>query len=245
MIVICFQSLYYYDMPTEYAKFHDERFQALDEAVLAAIGRASLDLGAASILEVGPSDWAAGDVFRGFGRQAVLGFDVSDPETHGGHLSADGFSALPTERHVADLNSCIDPNGIDPFDVIIFAETLEHLHRPAEFVLSGLKNLLTENGVIVLQTPNFACIANRIKLLLGKNPQDTLRDTDSNPGHIREYTPKELRKACDVAGLDVDACRMSNYFTSQLVRRAIKDMLPPSMHDGVTMTLSQIVEPSS
>ena len=56
-----------------------------------------------------------------------------------------------------------------------------------------LKNLLTENGILLVTTPNAATIMKRLILLLkGKNPYEKIRCIAENPGHYREYTMNEL-----------------------------------------------------
>lgn len=65
------------------------------------------------------------------------------------------------------------------FDVVTSFETLEHLHERAGF-LSELRRVLKPAGMMLLSTPN----ANYSQPVNGK---------PSNPFHIYEYTPRELR----------------------------------------------------
>ncbi len=67
----------------------------------------------------------------------------------------------------------------ESFNVITSFETLEHLHERPRF-LSELKRVLKNDGVLLLSTPN----ANYTKPING---------TPTNPFHIFEYTPDELR----------------------------------------------------
>ena len=67
----------------------------------------------------------------------------------------------------------------ESFDVVTSFETLEHLSERGKF-LSELKRVLRQDGLLVLSTPN----ANYTKPANGK---------PSNPFHIFEYTPEELR----------------------------------------------------
>lgn len=67
----------------------------------------------------------------------------------------------------------------ESFDVVTSFETLEHLHARGDF-LAELKRVLTSDGKLVLSTPN----ANYTKPVNGK---------PSNPFHIFEYKPGELR----------------------------------------------------
>jgi len=57
-------------------------------------------------------------------------FDLNDTQT---------IEAIPTDIR---------------FNLIVFAEVIEHLHTAPELVLHALCNLLTDDGIIVCQTPN-------------------------------------------------------------------------------------------
>ncbi|MFN0140823.1 MAG: class I SAM-dependent methyltransferase [Pyrinomonadaceae bacterium] len=71
------------------------------------------------------------------------------------------------------------PFNDESFDVVTSFETLEHLHARREF-LAELKRVLRTGGTLILSTPN----ANYTKPVNGK---------PSNPFHIFEYKPDELR----------------------------------------------------
>ncbi len=67
----------------------------------------------------------------------------------------------------------------ESFDVITSFETLEHLHDRPQF-LAELKRVLRTDGVLLLSTPN----AHYTNPVNGK---------PSNPFHVFEYKPEELR----------------------------------------------------
>lgn len=71
------------------------------------------------------------------------------------------------------------PFANETFDMITSFETLEHLHERNKF-LSELNRVLRKGGLLILSTPN----ANYTNPVNGK---------PSNPFHIYEYTPRELR----------------------------------------------------
>ena len=105
--------------------------------------------------------------------------------------------ALALSHVKFDLNNSQDirhwPKVARPFDLIVFAETLEHLYTAPEYSLAFLGSLLTEKGILIVTTPNAAMIMKRLILLLkGKNPYEKIRLIAENPGHYREYTMKEL-----------------------------------------------------
>ena len=79
------------------------------------------------------------------------------------------------------------PFDDETFDVITSFETLEHLHERREF-LAELQRVLRVGGKLILSTPN----ADYTQPVNGK---------PSNPFHIHEYLPDELRS------------ELSSYFT--------------------------------
>ena len=90
------------------------------------------------------------------------------------------------------------------FDVVTSFETLEHLHERGEF-LAELRRVLAPEGVLLLSTPN----ANYTKPINGK---------PSNPFHIFEYRPEELRS-------ELEAYFSIKQFLGQTLDGAIK--IPP------------------
>lgn len=94
------------------------------------------------------------------------------------------------------------------FDVVTSFETLEHLHSRSEF-LAELRRVLRPGGKLVISTPN----ANYTKPVNGK---------PSNPFHIFEYTPQELR-------VELDAHFHLEEFLGQTLDTAIQ--IPP-FHDA-------------
>ncbi len=71
------------------------------------------------------------------------------------------------------------PFGDGAFDIVTSFETLEHLHERRRFIVE-LHRVLQPGGTMILSTPN----ANYSQPVNGK---------PTNPFHVFEYTPSELR----------------------------------------------------
>lgn len=104
-----------------------------------------------------------------------------------------------------DLTKTPLETGLEPFDVIVFSEVLEHLRENPNALFPELKKLLRPGGSLLITTPNLARLANRIKLALGRTPLEAV----GNPalgwaGHFREYTLKEVESMAVQAGLEVE-----------------------------------------
>lgn len=182
----------------DYDAFHRRRVEILLNAcAVTAPGRDTL------VLDVGRAAVSM-RLLRLYDLVWTLGYPVADPLDGGlsGHIAFDLNQAFGATAPLSELR----------FDLIVFAETLEHLFAPPERVLGALASLLAPGGAIICQTPNAAALSNRVKLLLGRNPYERLRDTPGNLGHIRESTKAELVEFARVAGLRVERHSFHEYF---------------------------------
>ncbi len=212
--------------PHDYEAFHTARFDYLLNTAL------KLRADAERVLDVG---------YGPFTERARAAF----PE-----VWSLGFEGQRGDRHIAyDLNSIqagVVPAADVGFDLIIFAEVVEHLHVPAAAAFVALKGLLNPGGVILLQTPNAAEVMNRVALLWGRNPYERLRLTPQNPGHFREYTLDELADDAEAAGLEVILSEYRDYFPADRVQgihpvRFLLDQarrMVPSFRAGITMAMT-------
>ena len=154
----------------------------------------------------------------------------------------------------ADLNQPDSlPSGLPAYDLVVFAEVLEHLHTSPALVLPAVGRLLAQNGVLILQTPNAASLPKRIKLLIGRNPYELIRPQSNNPGHFREYTLAELRSYCRQSGFVVVDFFRRFYFDARFARHsdgivrpqpfvgALKNLayrsFPGPLREGLTLVL--------
>ena len=191
---------------TEYAQQHNTRFKKL-----VALAKRLEPNKNAQILDIGRSELTY-LLSKKFAHVTSLGFAPEEDE--GGHRERSEMNLI---KHITfDLNTSdsIDlwPDGYaGTFDLIMFSETIEHLHVAPEFVLLFLRYLLKEEGKIVVTTPNAASIYSRIRLIFGVHPYEKIRYYKQNPGHFREYTVREMRQIGKTAGLQVDEMQLVNY----------------------------------
>lgn len=185
----------------KYSAYHAQRFRfvldILDRLVVAAESR---------ILDIGRSPLSFMLAAK-CGHVTTLGFPLSQLERDFPDLCVGLPHAEPAAHIEFDLNDFGKGKFIDPtwgeFDVIVFAEVVEHLVIPPEIALAGLAEMLRPGGFIVCQTPNAAALHKRLYLLFGYNPYERLRVDLSNPGHFREYTKKELIACGKTVGLRI------------------------------------------
>ncbi len=220
-----------------YLAYHAPRFRFLVE-----LCRRMLPAGAERALDIGPSP------FSKLLREAL----PCPVDTLG--LESPGDLVAGAHHHQANLNRPESlPSGLPTYDLIVFAEVVEHLHASPTRVLSSLGEHLRRPGVLVLQTPNAAALPKRLKLLAGRNPYELIREDPSNPGHFREYTLDELRTIAAGAGFEVTAEFRRFYFDARYahhedgaarprrvlgsVKNLLYRALPPFLREGITIVL--------
>jgi 2-polyprenyl-3-methyl-5-hydroxy-6-metoxy-1,4-benzoquinol methylase len=88
------------------------------------------------------------------------------------------------------------------FDVIIFADVLEHLAWPIG-VLRGYLDLLNDGGSVILSLPNVGLWSVRLNLLLGRFQYEETGVLDRT--HLRFFTRRSAHEMIRQAGLEVIA----------------------------------------
>ena len=149
------------------------------------------------------------------------------------------FPLRDGEYHIElDLNAGDYPE-LEPHDVVVCCEVIEHLHVPAAGVLRFLAGGLAPNGHLIVQTPNATALPKRTRMLLGRNPYEPIRAEPGNPGHFHEYTVSELKDAFAAAGLDITRVLTANYFNhgsrKNRAYRAVGSLLPGTLREGITI----------
>lgn len=210
----------------EYAAFHAKRYAFLVETVAGLPGRPN------RILNVGPSFETA--MLRESFSEAIV-------DTLG--LFDSGFSPRAGEKHIEfDLNDSLDrtrwPN-VDRYDVVVAAEVIEHLYVPAAPLFHFLRSCLTPDGRLLVQTPNAVALAKRARMLAGRNPSMPLRPPRPDPGHVHEYTLRELETAATGAGMCIERAWFQNYFSyagfAGRVYNLACELMPRTLRNGITV----------
>lgn len=212
-----------------YLRTHGRRYRLLLDRVAEAVRASSGE--PVRVLDVGPA-YQTEAMRRLWPEVRVDSLGFEDPRL---------LPPRPGERHVQlDLTASADGVGGEPYDVVVCAEVIEHLHVSPLRALRLLAALLRPGGTLVLQTPNAAALSRRFWLLLGRNPFEEIRDDLHQAGHFREYTVAELRQMVRTAGLEPARVELDNYFVTGSRKNrllvALSPLLPPRLRQGVTLT---------
>ena len=151
--------------------------------------------------------------------------------------SAEGVSRareLGHEAHVVDAQSleAVAALGLEPAEVVIAGEIVEHLDAPGPF-LRALRQLVPADGLLVVTTPN----AYRLLNLLGPLTGSEL----VHPDHTAWHSPRTLRTLLERGGWSVEriasyrAPRRRGSRTGNLLRAATAAVsrVRPSWSDGL------------
>lgn len=125
------------------------------------------------------------------------------------------FPPRDKEQHIQfDLNEAQNRASwphLEKHHLVIMAEVIEHLYTSPQIILGCIHEWIEKRGYLIIQTPNAVRLSRRIKFLLGKNPQEMIRQERYNPGHFREYTKDELIDLGRQTGLSLVEYSCRNY----------------------------------
>jgi SAM-dependent methyltransferase len=151
---------------------------------------------------------------------SLVGLDVSEEGVQ--WAREQGFDA-----HVVDAQSAnaVAELGLEPAEVVIAGEVIEHLDAPGPF-LRAMPNLLAQDGVLVITTPN----AYRLLNFLAPTAGIEL----IHPDHTAWHSPHTLRNLLERNGWHVEG---EAYYRNPAAR---SDGWPGALLNGVRNALARL-----
>lgn len=123
--------------------------------------------------------------------------------------------------------STADITALGRFDCIVFTEIFEHLRIDLLGTMRRLRDLLTDDGVLYLSTPNGLGLHGLKRLFLGRTGPPVVDEWSKlsrlgHMGHVREYSMREVREVLIATGYRIDhaAYRMDTKALGSLKARA-------------------------
>lgn len=109
-----------------------------------------------------------------------------------------------SELNLNDYQSVnvFEKENFKKYDLILGIETIEHLENPWQY-LRLLKNLLKENGTIIISTPNVNSIYSKVTLLISDYFFQFTPDA-LEYWHINPISTFEMYTICDNIGLKIE-----------------------------------------
>lgn len=154
------------------------------------------------ILDVGCRDGTLAEKMKEIGNK-VEGVEISD-------FSIKKAREKGINVYDLDLNSSWAGKIQKKYDVVFAGEVIEHLFETDSF-LQNARNVLKDDGVLILSTPNLASLGRRILLLLGKNPVIEFNTKEGHAGHVRYFVYDTLKYVLEDNGFEISE------FTSEVI----------------------------
>ena len=145
------------------------------------------------VLDVGCGYATTSQEIRKLGNR-VCGVESNDDAAH----VARGRLSTVIEADLQDFSAVPATVGSRKFDVIIFADVLEHLAWPIG-VLREYLNLLKDEGSVIVSLPNVGLWSVRFALLFGSFRYEDSGVLDRT--HLRFFTQRNAMEMLDAAGL--------------------------------------------
>ncbi len=155
------------------------------------------------VLDVGCSSGYLGEALKERRDARVWGIELDDTD-----------AAMARERGLeevftADLDSFDwDDLGTREFDVVVFADVLEHLKRPGD-AIRGAARHLAPGGVVIASIPNIAHLSIRVELMEGGFAYEKLGLLDDT--HLKYFTKKTVGDLFRAAGLSIQRLEVTLY----------------------------------
>lgn len=166
------------------------------------------------VLDVGCSTGYFGEALIHLKKCEVWGVDIDkgDIEEAKKRLS---------KAFILDINDTKAYEKLGKFDVIIFADVLEHLIDPRT-TLRNIKALLRPEGKVIFSLPHMAHSSVRLDLLAGKFPYKNRGLLDNT--HLHFYDMDEAKSIFYDAGYDIKQIDpVIAKYTQEILREKLKD----------------------
>jgi 2-polyprenyl-3-methyl-5-hydroxy-6-metoxy-1,4-benzoquinol methylase len=116
------------------------------------------------------------------------------------------FNDVGRDLHVLDAGR---------YDVVLCMGVIEHIPHTPRLLLQSLDRVMKQGGILIMDTPNLAQLANRQRLGRGEPVMTPMaiqfHAAIPFEGHHREYTVDELAWMVQEAGHELVATRLYNY----------------------------------
>lgn len=160
-----------------------------------------------TILDIGCND---GYLIKLHPRGFFTGLDFSAKSAH--RAKKNGYQKIK----VGDLNQYTQFRIKEKFQVLIFADILEHLLYPQKVLIYFIKQNLSRRGRVIVSLPNVANLTTRLNLLVGKFDYTDAGILDRT--HLHLYTQSTARQLLIDSGLKITSSHFSSNHFGWLIK---------------------------
>jgi len=199
-----------------YSNTLEKRIKKLVEAKNTSFGKIFSLIGrrVGSILEVGCSTGYFGQYLKDKLGVSVWGIEINKEDARKAKKVLD--KVIVGDVEVLDFKKCF---GKKKFDVIIFADVLEHLKNPGK-VLKKAKSILKPNGQVIASIPNVTHQSVKIQLLVNQWNYEDLGLLDRT--HLRFFDYRGAVKLFENSGFYI---RKIDYTVADIPRVVMEKIL--------------------
>lgn len=149
-------------------------------------------------------------------------------------------AAVARSRGIAVITGVLDEDFVRTngrFDVIVFADVLEHLPSPANILRLAWK-ALDDHGQLLISVPNVAHWSVRANLLVGRFDYEDCGIMDST--HLRWFTVKSLRALLERSGFQVRSFSHSAGTTLPVYQRTVFRWIPSTVRSPLVRSATRL-----
>lgn len=188
-------------------KNHKLRIEIMIKFIEEAFSKSKKDIKNFKILDIGGNTGVISKLLQ----EKMFNVTVAD-------ISEEALSTCK-KRKLKTVN--FDFNDIFPikdksYDLVIAGEVIEHILDVEQF-LNECNRILTNNGYLVLSTPNLATFKDRIRFIFGKIPRQINPHHEYLKLHIRQFTYSSLKESLKISNFKLLKFK-SNYFVINILK---------------------------
>ena len=157
----------------------------------------------ARVLDVGCSTGYLGEALKRERLARVWGIELDESDAEKARQR--GFEQVIT----ADLDTFAwEALDAHEFDVVVFADVLEHLKRPGDAIRGAMRRL-TPEGHVIASIPNIAHLSIRVELMEGGFAYENLGLLGDT--HLKYFTKKTIEDMFQATGLSIQQLEATFY----------------------------------
>lgn len=195
----------------------------------------------AHVLDVGAAPFVVAEALTNCGYH-VTALDLA-PERF------ENIDRLACKVIAGDAEKSAQCNVGGPFDAVVLSHVIEHLRFDLLDTLQFIRGVLTNDGLLILETPNLLSILGWYNLMTKRTAYSCAGSVYhewskisrlGHMGHVREYTDNELYELLVKSGFRVEAIGHIDFVQRNTIKKLVAHLLQ-SLFPRLRLNISLIV----